>query len=52
MRPCADLAYAGRYKYFVAMAVFANDPLALERPFCMDTCLVENIPSPPGVIPA
>lgn len=41
-----------RYKYFVAIGVVANDVLALERPFCMDTCLLSNIPSGPGVIPA
>ena len=40
-----------RFKYFMAIGVFANDALALERPFCVDTCLLSNIPSPPGQIP-
>ena len=35
----------GWYKYFIAIAVFANDALALERPFCVDTCLLPNLPS-------
>jgi len=41
----------GWFKYFIAIGVFANDALALERPFCVDTCLLSNIPSPPGQIP-
>jgi hypothetical protein len=40
--------FRSRFKYYMAIGVFALDRLALERPFCLDTCVLEHSMSETG----
>lgn len=43
-----DTALICRFKYYMTIAVFANNNQAIERPFCIDTCVLEHTRSIDG----